>query len=75
MSIKCILASALLVSGLAMAAPAAAQQEVKIGAVLPTMADQQQMLERLQEFQSQSVAQMQRYLKAITDVQDRIDRD
>ncbi|GAA4991670.1 YbaB/EbfC family nucleoid-associated protein [Actinopolymorpha pittospori] len=54
---------------------ALADLQQKIGAVLPTMADQHQMLERLQEFQSQSVVQMQRYLKAITDVQDQIDRD
>jgi DNA-binding protein YbaB len=47
----------------------------KISGTLPPLADQQQLLERLQEFQSQSVSQMQRYLKAVTDVQDRIDRD
>jgi DNA-binding protein YbaB len=54
---------------------ALADLQQKIGAVLPAMADQHQMLERLQEFQTQSVAQMQRYLKAITDVQDQIERD
>nr|WP_273374907.1 YbaB/EbfC family nucleoid-associated protein [Actinopolymorpha pittospori] len=54
---------------------ALADLQQKISATLPPLADQQQLLERLQEFQSQSVSQMQRYLKAITDVQDRIDRD
>jgi hypothetical protein len=54
---------------------ALADLQRRISGTLPGVADQQQLLERLQEFQSQSVAQMQRYLKAITDVQDRIDRD
>ncbi|MEQ4204710.1 YbaB/EbfC family nucleoid-associated protein [Actinopolymorpha sp. B17G11] len=47
----------------------------RLSAALPDVPDQQQLMERLQEFQNQSVAQMQRYLTAIADVQDRLDRD
>ncbi|MET9021259.1 YbaB/EbfC family nucleoid-associated protein [Actinopolymorpha sp. NPDC004070] len=54
---------------------ALADLQGKLTSALPALADQQQMLERLQEFQQQSVVQMRRYLQAITDVQDRLDRD
>lgn len=54
---------------------ALADLQAKLTSALPALADQQQMLERLQEFQQQSVVQMRRYLQAITDVQDRLDRD
>ncbi|MGW0227625.1 YbaB/EbfC family nucleoid-associated protein [Actinopolymorpha singaporensis] len=54
---------------------ALADLQAKLTSALPALADQQQMLERLQEFQQQSVMQMRRYLQAITDVQDRLDRD
>ncbi|WP_020575639.1 YbaB/EbfC family nucleoid-associated protein [Actinopolymorpha alba] len=47
----------------------------KLSAALPAMPDQAELFERLKEFQNQSMVQMQRYLQAITDVQDRIDRD
>lgn len=47
----------------------------RLAAALPEAPGQQDLLDRLKEFQNQSMVQMQRYLTAITDVQDRLDRD
>lgn len=46
----------------------------KLANALPDMPDQKELMEQLKEFQNQSVLQMQRYLTAITDVQDTIER-
>lgn len=47
----------------------------KVSTALPDVPDPTQLMERLQEFQQQSVVQMRRYLDAIAAVQDRLDRD
>jgi DNA-binding protein YbaB len=47
----------------------------RLSTALPDVPDPTQLVERLQEFQQQSVVQMRRYLDAIAAVQDRLDRD
>ena len=47
----------------------------RLSTSLPEVADPAQVLERLKEFQQESVARMRRYLDAIAAVQDRLDRD